>query len=318
MKERENRKVSFSQYKLWKKCPLAYKFQYVDKIGEWKKNIHLIFGSAMHDTIQAYLYVQYNKRTYSKNDEVNGIKVSDYVIKDGKKYVDFDTSRLLKERMAAEVKDIDESERSEIVTKDELMEFYQDGVFILEYLKKKRSDWFTIRGWKLEGIEVELKKRVQDGLDFVGYIDILLKDPLDNYHIIDLKTSTKGWGFYHKRDTVTTNQNVLYKKYLSEKLDISMDKIRIEYLILKRKIPSDPDWPAQARRLQRFTPSNGIISVNRAVEDFNLFVESVFTDGERDETKEFPANPTKFNCTYCEFRDKGVCDYVHEEAKNVD
>lgn len=308
------KKVSFSQYKLWKKCPLAYKFQYIDKIGEFKKNIHLVFGTAMHDTIQSLLYVLYNRNSISERDTVNKIKVSDYLIKRNNKIVDFDTNRLLKERMYHEVQKIDEEVREDRVTKEELIEFYEDGIQIINYLKTHRKEWFKLRNWELVDIEYKLSKDLPENVEFVGYIDILLKDDLGNYHIIDLKTSTKGWGYYQKNDTVSTNQNLLYKQWLSEEMDIPMKRINVEYLVLKRKVTNVPNVPDESR-LQRFTPSNGIISVKKAVSDFEIFISSVFKDGKRDETKDYPANPTKFNCNYCEFSDKGVCEYVHKDAK---
>lgn len=314
---KRKKKVSFSQYKLWKKCPLAYKFQYIDKLGEFKENIHLVFGRAMHDTIQCYLYLLYNAKTMKKDDKVNGITVSDYLIKENGQIVGFDTSRLLKERMYEEVEKIDKRVREDRVTKNEMVEFYKDGVEILNYLKSERKEWFTINNWELVGIEFKLSKDLPEDIEFVGYIDILLKDDLGNYHIIDLKTSTKGWGYYQKNDTVTTNQNLFYKQLLSEKLNVPLKKINVEYLVLKRKVTNIEGVP-DASRLQRFIPSNGIISVKKAVSDFQIFVSSVFEDGKRSREKDYPANPTKFNCTYCDFRKQGICDKVHPKAKNVD
>ena len=52
-------KVSFSQYSMWSNCPQQYKLNYIDKLGESSGNIHTIFGSSMHETIQHYLSVMY-------------------------------------------------------------------------------------------------------------------------------------------------------------------------------------------------------------------------------------------------------------------
>ena len=167
----------------------------MDKIAEDKKNIHLVFGSSMHDTIQCYLYVMYNKRSLPKDAEVNDIPVRDYIIRDGKKFVDFDTDRLLKERMYSEVKNIPDEERDETITKENMVEFFHDGVAIIDYLKKHRSDWFSLRGMELVDIEMKLEENIKGDLAFIGFIDILLKDKnTGKYYIIDLKTSTKGWG----------------------------------------------------------------------------------------------------------------------------
>ena len=53
-------RVSFSQYNMWSSCPQQFKLNYIDKLGESSGNIHTIFGTAMHETIQHFLDVMYN------------------------------------------------------------------------------------------------------------------------------------------------------------------------------------------------------------------------------------------------------------------
>ena len=48
-------RVSFSQYSMWSSCPQQYKLNYIDKLSESSSNIHSVFGSAMHETLQEYL-----------------------------------------------------------------------------------------------------------------------------------------------------------------------------------------------------------------------------------------------------------------------
>ena len=38
-----------------------WKLNYVDKVGEFSGNIYTIFGTAIHETIQAYLVAYYDK-----------------------------------------------------------------------------------------------------------------------------------------------------------------------------------------------------------------------------------------------------------------
>jgi hypothetical protein len=40
---------------MWSSCPQQYKLAYIDKLGESSSNIHSIFGTAMHETLQNYL-----------------------------------------------------------------------------------------------------------------------------------------------------------------------------------------------------------------------------------------------------------------------
>lgn len=289
---------------------MQYKYKYVDKIADDKKSIHLVFGSSMHHVIQSYLYVEYNKRSLPKDPMVNEQPIGDYIIREGKKIVDFDTSRLLKDTMYSEVKKLPEEERDDSLNTQTMTEFFYDGVAICDYLKKKRSDWFLIRGYELVDIEFELKRDLKENLTFTGFIDILLKDSLGNYHIIDLKTSTAGWKDYHKKDKTLTNQNLLYKHYLSESLNIPLEKIKVEYLVLKRKVPDDPEFAIMARRLQRFIPTDGVVSMNKAVNDFEYFVENVFDNNGERKVEGYEPTPSKSSCRFCEFNEKNICKYA--------
>ena len=48
-------RVSFSQYSMWSSCPQQYKLAYIDGLSQSTSNIHSIFGTAMHETLQHYL-----------------------------------------------------------------------------------------------------------------------------------------------------------------------------------------------------------------------------------------------------------------------
>ena len=54
-------RISYSQFSQWDKCPHMWKLNYVDKVGEFSGNIYTIFGTAIHETIQAYLVAYYDK-----------------------------------------------------------------------------------------------------------------------------------------------------------------------------------------------------------------------------------------------------------------
>ena len=54
-------KISYSQFSMWDKCPYTWKANYVDKAETFKGNIYTLFGSAIHETIQAYLVCYYEK-----------------------------------------------------------------------------------------------------------------------------------------------------------------------------------------------------------------------------------------------------------------
>ncbi len=70
---------------------------------------------------------------------------------------------------------------------------------------------------------------------------------------------------------------LLYKKFYSEKYEIPLDKIKVEYQILKRKISENFEYPIP--RISKFVPANGKPSVKRAWDGFMNFVDSVYDDG---------------------------------------
>jgi len=279
-------RVSYSQFGMYSSCQEQFKLNYIDKLGISNANIHLIFGSAMHEVIQHFLDVMYNvtkKQALQLNLEQ---MLQDKLVEHFKKE---------KEKMGED----------DPCTKEELQEFYQDGVLILEYFRNKLDKLYSKTGFRLVAIEQVLNAEIKPGVNFIGFIDILLEDLSTNeYIIIDLKTSTKGWSQYQKSDKTKISQMLLYKKFYSDKYGIPLDKIKVEYQILKRKIFEGADFPIP--RISKFVPANGKPSVNRAWTDFKGFVDSVYGDEGQVIQEVFP--PTKGKqCDWCEFRARNLC-----------
>jgi hypothetical protein len=124
--------------------------------------------------------------------------------------------------------------------------------------------------------------------------------------IIDIKTSTRGWRDYEKKDPIKTSQLLLYKKFLSDLFNFPIDNISIEYLILKRKLPETTEF--HIKRFQTFTPSDGKTSINKAIKNLDNFISDVFNrDGTFILNKEYEKRPSKFNCGYCPFSKSSLC-----------
>lgn len=279
-------KVSYSQYGMYSTCQQQYKLKYVDKLGESSANIHTIFGSAMHETIQHFLDVMYN------------------VTK--KQALTLNLEGMLYDKLVEHfTNEKDKMEGRFPCTKEELDEFFEDGKLILEYFTKKLDKLYSKSGFELVAIEQMLNAEVKPGVNFVGFIDVLLKDKTtQEYIIIDLKTSTRGWNKYQKNDKVKTSQMLLYKKFYSEKYDIPLDKIKVEYQILKRKLWESADFPVP--RISKFVPANGKPSVNRAWDGFLGFVNNVFGENGEIIQTDFPTNKGK-HCDWCEFKERNLC-----------
>ena len=280
-------RVSYSQYGMYSTCQEQYKLNYIDKLGTSSANIHTIFGSAMHETIQHFLDVMYN------------------VTK--KQALQLDLEKMLYAQMVEHFKK--ESEKMDEgmypCKKEELGEFFEDGKKILSYFAKKLDKLYTKSGFELVAIEQRLNAKVKEGVHFIGFIDVLLKDKTtQDYIIIDLKTSTRGWNKYQKADKIKTSQMLLYKKFYSEKYEIPLDKIKVEYQILKRKINEDFEYPIP--RISKFVPANGKPSVNKAWDGFMNFVNSVYDDSGNVIQKVFPHNKGN-HCKWCEFKQRGLC-----------
>jgi hypothetical protein len=279
-------RVSYSQYGMWTSCPQQFKLNYIDKLGESSANIHTIFGSSMHEVLQHFLSVMYG---VSK-----------------KQALTLDLEAMLKDKLVEHfTTEKEKMSEGTPCTKEELEEFFGDGRHIIHYFKTKLDKLYTKSGFELVAIEMALNAEVKPGVNFVGFIDIVLKDiSSGEIIIIDLKTSTRGWSQYQKNDKVKTSQMLLYKKFYSEKYDVPLDKIKVEYQILKRKISENSEFPIP--RISKFIPPHGKPSVNNAWKGFMEFVDTVYDDGGLIRTDDFPTNKGKA-CDWCEFKTRKLC-----------
>ena len=126
-----------------------------------------------------------------------------------------------------------------------------------------------------------------------------------------MKTSTRGWNKWQKADESKTHQLLLYKVFYAKEFNVPLDKIEVEFIILKRK--HEEDDPFSGERIQRFVPPHGTMSSKEAWASFNSFLNESFTkSGEYNMDCSFPKTPgkNKKNCRYCEFASKagGPCD----------
>ena len=282
------KRISYSQYSQWDVCPWKWKLNYIDKLSTFTDNIHTLFGTSMHEVLQTYLTVMYE----------DTVKMADAL----------PLQEMLLKRMKTNYSQIMGRNGGEVfVQQTEMEEFYQHGLLILEWFKKKRGSYFSKKGSELVGIEGPIDYKMNDGVKFIGYIDVLIHDTVrDRYKIIDIKTSTMGWNKYQKADKNKTDQLLLYKNFWGLQNNIPLDKIDVEYFIVKRKLYEKVDFPQ--RRVQTFTPANGKPSINKVVNNVNRFVEDCFVDDEHNISIDYMKNPSPKNCRFCEFNQTEHCD----------
>lgn len=281
MEKIKKKTISFSQISMYTDCQLKWYLSYVKNKSVGDQNLHLVFGSAMHDVLQNYIKILYDQSA----------KVADAL----------DLHQMLYDEMSKEFIKASKSFGKHISTKEELVEFYMDGVAILDYFKANRNEYFSKKSYELVGIEIPIQIDMQNNVTFRGYIDIAIRDTISGkIKIIDFKTSTMGWKDYQKNDENKTSQIILYKKFYSEQNNISVDKIDVEFIILKRKLYENVDFPQ--KRIQRFTPASGKPTINKVTEKLNKFIETCFTDiGQYNESREYNKADTEKKCKYCEF-----------------
>ena len=223
-----------------------------------------------------------------------------------------DTDKLLLEWMRKEyIKETEKLSSGVICTQLELEEFYGDGRRILEWFKKKLDKFYTKTGFELVGIEIPLNAPIKTGVHLIGFIDIVMKDlSTGDIIIIDLKTSTMGWNKYQKADKLKNAQIIIYKKYYSELFNVPLDKIKVEYQIMRRKMPEEAPFPIPY--VSKHIPASGKPTVNKVYGEFMEFVNSVFDDEGKFRDVSFPKNPgeRKKNCKFCEFGQRGLCDGI--------
>ena len=282
------KKISYSQYSQWAVCPHKWKLNYIDELRTFKGNIHTLFGSAMHDVLQTYLTVMYN----------DTIKTADAL----------PLASMLLHRMKKYYKEIVEDlHGEEVSSQEEMQEFYEHGLAIIEWFVKKRGMYFNKKGYELVGIEVPIEYDLPNKIKFVGYIDVLMYDTVrERYKIIDIKTSTMGWNKWAKADKTKTDQLLLYKQFYGKQNDIPLDKIDVEYFIVKRKLYDKVDWPQ--RRVQTFTPANGTPSINKVTNNIQSFIDECFIDGKYNKEHIYRKEASKKNCRFCEFNQTEYCD----------
>ena len=163
------------------------------------------------------------------------------------------------------------------VTLEDMKSFFQDGINIITEFKKRKSGYFPKKNTELVGIEVSLNYGLPNNMQFKGYMDVVLHNKVTGrVKIIDIKTATMGWNKYMKADKNKTNQLLLYKQFFSKERDIPIDKIDVEYLILKRKLYENIAYPQ--KRIQTFSPASGKPSINKVIKRLQEFMDECFDD----------------------------------------
>jgi hypothetical protein len=282
--------VSYSQFSMWASCPHKWYLTYVENKQPYQASIHTVFGTAFHETIQDYITVMYNE-SGAAADRMDLIAL--FQSKFSEVYA--------KEYKAA---------GAHFTNAEEMGNFFEDATAILNFIKKNRNKLFTIRKMRLLGIEIPLLLNVANNVFLKGFIDFVLYDEeLDKVYIYDIKTSTRGWSDYEKKDDNKIAQILLYKEYFSKQFGFDVEKIEVEYFIVKRKIWEQSEYPTP--RTQSFKPASGKNKRKQAVENFQSFIKDCFDEGGKPQLKSYLKNVGESSCKWCPYKDSPeLCDKV--------
>jgi len=288
MTDIKKKRVSYSQYSNWFKCPQRWYLDYVKNLRTYEGSINTCFGTAIHEAIQKYVEILYTQ----SHVEADNLKVYD----------------IFKEAFEKELKDPKNGVK---YTDDEFTEFCFDGEDILKTFlaTSNRLKHFPSRKYEFLGVELPLEIDIKHNVQFVAFIDLVLRDKsTGKIKIIDFKTSSSGWNNYMKEDESKFSQLLLYKAFYSKKFNVSLNDIEVEFFILKRKLYENVGFPQS--RIQTFVPTNHSTSIAESLGGFTTFIEECFTpDGEFKSDGKFPKVPgkAKKNCKYCPHK-KINCD----------
>lgn len=283
---KDQKNISYSQISMFHRCPHSWKLNYKDKLQVYKDSIHTSFGTSFHEVIQ-----EYYERFY--NDSVKAAE-------------ELDVEELLKTEMKKNYAIGKERNGEHFSTAVELQEFYEDGVNILREWKKKKGGFIQKRGWHLAGIEIPLMITPEEEYEntlFKGFIDaVLYHEETETFKIVDFKTSTRGWNKNTRKDEMKQNQIILYKEFFSRQFNVPKEKIEVAFVILKRKIYADSDFPQP--RISEFRPASGPIKTKKAVAVVREFIQGCFEKDGSYKEREFEMRPSQSNCRFCAFADK--------------
>ena len=283
-----HKSISYSQTVQYNTCPHQWSLNHIKGLRTYKPSIHTVFGTSLHEVLQEWLTVLYEESAKKANE--------------------MDLEGLLQSKLSKIYAEEKEKYGHHFTTSEELANFYEDGVEILRYIKRKRATYFGTQYLRLVGVEIPLVFPLTPNIFFKGFIDVVLYDYVDDrYIILDIKTSTSGWNTYAKKDDKKLAQLMLYKEFLSKQFSFDVEKVVVKYFIVKRKVPDDPEYPAMGRRVQEFIPPSGKIKRGQALTSLNKFIMNAFDENGKYIDKEYETVPSKSNCMFCDFKGTEHC-----------
>lgn len=273
--------VSYSSISTYNKCPKLWDMQYRKKVVPFTQNIYTTFGTAFHETLQTYLEILYHNSVKEANE--------------------MDINKLLYDNMIKAYRSGKAVNGHEhYSTADELNQFWLDGKHILDFIKKKRGVYFGTKNTMLAGVETLLYQNLKPGVVFKGLVDLVFYHPdTEEWTVVDIKTSTRGWNDTQKKNPNLTAQVVLYKEFFAKQFGIDRDKVNVEFFIVKRRVPKDAQYASMQRRVQEFRPNAGPRKTKQVLESMNNFLTNVLDSNGKFIDKDHECKSPLGKCDNC-------------------
>jgi hypothetical protein len=297
--ETKNKKVSFSQYSMWSKCPYSWKLNYLEGKRIYDASINTCFGTAIHFVLQTYI-----EKLYKESAQIADA---------------LDCIKMFKEKFDDEIVKAKSQNPKFNFNDDEYTEFYYNGEDILKAFlnTSTRIKHFPSNKYEFVGVELPLDAQLRNSVDFIAYVDLILKEKATGkIKIYDFKTSGLGWNKYQQADPAKYEQILLYKAFYSKKFNVPLSSIEVEFFILKRKLYENVNFPQS--HIQLFAPTHNAPAVATTLNSFSEFINECFTPtGEYNISGKYPKIPgkAKKNCKYCPHL-KVNCDGKADKLEN--
>lgn len=248
--------ISYSSIKNWDKCPFYHKLTYIDKIKLFEGNLHTAFGTAIHLACESV-----KEKSTGELIEIFATKFEEEI----------SSLKEYDEKMCGEMK--------------------EEGSKILRHVKTAMTDYFG--EFEVLSVEEPLYEHVwssKEPLNFKGFIDMVVASN-DKIHIIDWKTSTRGWSPRQKENEVTKYQLLYYKHYYAQKYGINPDEVNVHFGLLKRK-------HGGKSLIELFEVESDRKKIIESLNYMEKFLYNV-------KREKFIKN--RLSCTYCEFKGTEHC-----------
>jgi len=274
-------RISYSQYSKYAKCPKSWELAYKENLRTKDPSIHALFGTSFHETLQEYLglYMSETHKNYDYKDRLKTYMINNYTK--------------------------DTSDISHYSNPEELNEFWEDGVTIMDELVPNMYTYFDNKRYQLLGVEVPLYLKAIDldyDVNMLAYVDIVLYDiVMSSIILVDIKTSVNGWNKHMRSNELKQSQLLFYKYYFSKQYGVPYDSINVKFMIVTRKLEYGTS------RISMCTIPETQDNIDNSIKNLTEFIENSFEkDGSYKQNVTYHAisGDRNKNCKYCEFKDR--------------